>query len=283
MFCLLNRLRNEGGSGCCQAAHSDRLPRTAEWLSRRELALSIAEHQQSQQGHIQELRSTDDTIIPQFLKLINAEGAKYDSVVGPRLGRTNSKEQYVFLFNTARIEVDRQTAYTVSDPKDLLHREPLVATFRVRGIPANQAFSFKLVNIHTDPDETVQELNALGDVFVQVQHDGSGEDDVIVLGDLNVDERHLGKLGTLSGIKWAIAGQPTNTRQSKTYDNMVFDGRATSEYQGYSGVLNLIREYNLTEPEALEVSDHMPIWAKFSAYEGGPLGPVANRPEAAAR
>ena len=56
--------------------------------------------------------------------------------------------------------------YTVADPQDLLHREPLVATFRVRGVPSHEAFQFKLVNIHTDPDETKTELDALGDVFV---------------------------------------------------------------------------------------------------------------------
>ena len=73
---------------------------------------------------IQEVRATDDNVVPQFLALINANGARYNFVIGPRLGRTNSKEQYAVLFNTARIEVDRGSVYTVDDPQDLLHREP---------------------------------------------------------------------------------------------------------------------------------------------------------------
>lgn len=107
---------------------------------------------------IQEVRSTDDTVVPRFVEMVNADGSRYDFVIGPRLGRTNSKEQYAILFNTARIEVDRGSIYTVDDPQDLLHREPLVARFRVRGVPPEKAFTFNLVDIHTDPDETVQEL-----------------------------------------------------------------------------------------------------------------------------
>src|SRR5262245_25440412 len=45
---------------------------------------------------IQEVRSTDDRIVPTFVGMINADGSHYDFVVGPRLGRTNSKEQYAF-------------------------------------------------------------------------------------------------------------------------------------------------------------------------------------------
>ena len=89
--------------------------------------------------------------------------------IGPRLGRSNSKEQYAFIYDTATIEVNRRSIYTVNDPDDLLHREPLVAMFRVRGPPAEQAFTFVLVDIHTDPDETDTELNALAQVYQAVR------------------------------------------------------------------------------------------------------------------
>ncbi|MCS7046936.1 MAG: endonuclease/exonuclease/phosphatase family protein, partial [Gemmataceae bacterium] len=216
---------------------------------------------------IQEVRSTDDTVLPKFVQMINAGGGSYDFVVGPRLGRTNSKEQYAFVFNTQRLAVDRSSVYTVPDPRDLLHREPLVARFVVQGPPAQQAFSFTLVNIHTDPDETRTELDALADVFTSVQNNGSGEDDVILLGDLNVDERHLGRLGQLPGITWAITGVPTNTRKTKQYDNIVFHKSRTAEYTGRFGVVDLMADYGLSEAQALQVSDHLPIWAEFTAVE----------------
>lgn len=227
---------------------------------------------------IQELRATDQTIVPQFVDLINAEGSQYEYVVGPRLGRTNSKEQYVYIYDAARIELDPESVYTVADPGDLLHREPLVARFRVRGVPPDQAFTFSLVNIHTDPDDTDIELDALADVFVAVQNDGSGEDDIILLGDLNVDQRKMGRLGGLPGIGWTVTDQPTNTRETATYDNIVFDTRYTTEYTGYSGVMSLQSEYQLTMDQALVVSDHYPVWAEFSVHENAPSR-VADRPE----
>lgn len=223
---------------------------------------------------IQELRAADQTVVPQFVDMLNADGSQYAYIVGPRLGRTSSKEQYVYVYDTTRIELAPQSVYTVPDPNDLLHREPLVATFRVRGPAASQAFTFSLVNIHTDPDETDTELDALADVFESVQRNGSGEDDVILLGDLNVDEYHLGRLGQLPNIAHAIAGVPTNTRGNKSYDNIVFNRAATTEYLGQSGVLNFMAEFNLSLDQALDISDHFPVWATFSAYEGN-AGPVA--------
>ena len=84
-------------------------------------------------------------------------------------------------------------------------------------------------------------------MFVGVQQNGSGEDDVILLGDLNVDEYHLGNLGRLPDIGHVVSGVPTNTRRDKTYDNIVFDRRTTVEYTGRWGVLDLMQEFSLTE------------------------------------
>jgi endonuclease/exonuclease/phosphatase family metal-dependent hydrolase len=226
---------------------------------------------------VQEVRSKQD-VLPQFVDAVNASGRHYDFVIGPRLGRTSSKEQYAFVFDTASVEIDRTALYTVSDPDDLLHREPFVGWFRVRGPPPEQAFTFSLVNVHTDPDETRRELDALADVFRAVRDDGRGEDDVILLGDLNVDDHHFGRLGEMPHVHWAITGVATNTRGNKLFDNIVFSEIATSEYTGRWGVFDLIREFNLTVDEALNVSDHMPVWAEFNLYEGGQGGRIATRP-----
>lgn len=232
---------------------------------------------------IQEIRSKDEGILPNFVELINATGRKYDYVIGPRLGRSVSKEQYAYVFDMATIEVDRTQMYTIADPDDLIHREPLVGWFRVRGPEPAQAFTFSLVNIHTDPDEAEEEVDVLADVYRVVRNDGRQEDDVIVLGDLNVDDRKLGRLGQISGMSWVISGVPTNTRGTSQYDNIVFQSQATAEFTGRGGVFDFLREYNLTSEEALEVSDHMPVWAEFTAYEGGQAGRVAARPADSAR
>ncbi|HEY5312828.1 MAG TPA: endonuclease/exonuclease/phosphatase family protein [Pirellulales bacterium] len=218
---------------------------------------------------IQEVRAKDDRVVPTFVELINATGRKYDFIIGPRLGRTSSKEQYAFVFDTARIAVDRASMYTVPDPQDHFQREPTVVRFRVRGPAEGQAFTFTLADIHTEPDEARKELDALADVFVGIQNSGSGEDDVILLGDLNADEYHLGRLGQLPGIQHAVTGVTTNTRRTHMYDNIIFDRRPTVEYTGRWGVLDLRNEYQLPLDQALQVSDHFPVWAEFSAYEGG--------------
>ena len=216
---------------------------------------------------VQEVRAKDQSVVARFVSLINADGARYDHVLGPRLGRSYSKEQYAYIYNSQRIELLKDSVYTINDPRDYLHREPLVARFRVRGPPLNQALTFTLINIHTDPDEVVQEINVLDNVFEAVRRDVSGEDDVIMLGDFNADEHHYGELGRVPGLRWAIAGQKTNTRLTRAYDNILFDGRTTSEFTGRAGVLNLMQEFQLTQAQALIVSDHMPVWAEFSATE----------------
>ena len=230
---------------------------------------------------IQEVRDRSPDFMARFVALVNTGGLQYDFVLGPRLGRTDSKEQYAYIFDQSRVEIDRSSVYTVRDPDDLLHREPLVTGFRARGAPPNEAFTFALVNIHTDPDEVDAELNALDDVFRAVRNDGRGEDDIILLGDLNVDEGHLGQLGQVPNITYVVSGVPTNTRGDKTYDNILFDRNATTEYLGQAGVLDVVREFNLTQEQALKVSDHLPIWAEFSIFEGGRPGTVAARPAGA--
>lgn len=228
---------------------------------------------------IQEIRAKDQDILPLFVEAINDGGRQYDYVIGPRLGRSSSKEQYAFIFDRASIEVDRQQLFTIDDKRDdLLHREPLVGWFRVRGPAENQGFTFSLVNIHTDPDEVAAEVGVLDDVMRVVRDDGRNEDDVILLGDFNADDRHFGELGRMPQIAWAISGVPTNTRGTKQYDNLVFFANATREFTGRTGVFDFMREYNLTIDEALEVSDHLPVWAEFSIYEGGDAGRVATLP-----
>jgi endonuclease/exonuclease/phosphatase family metal-dependent hydrolase len=232
---------------------------------------------------IQEVRARDDGILPRFVQQINAAGRQYDFVIGPRLGRTSSTEQYAYVYDTATVELDRSATYTVADPDDLLHREPLVACFRARGPPPNEAFTFTLVNVHTDPDVVRGELDALARVYWAVRNDGRREDDVIMLGDFNADETSLGRLGESPNIAWAISGLPTNTRGDRSYDNILISRAATTECTGLSGVVDLRGEYKLTMDQALEVSDHLPVWGEFTTVEGGADGRIATGDEHSAK
>jgi deoxyribonuclease-1-like protein len=97
------------------------------------------------------------------------------------------------------------------------------------------------------------------------------------LGDLNASPQQFGRLGQLTDIGWAVSGVTTNTRRTKTYDNLVFQRTATAEYTGRWGVLDLQTTYGLSLKQALEVSDHNPVWAAFSVREA-PASSTASLP-----
>jgi len=225
---------------------------------------------------IQEVRSKSDAVIPDFVRAVNADGSRYHWLIGPREGRTVSKEQYCFIYDTNRIEVDAASLGVVPDPTDRLHRPPMHARFRTRVIPESMAFTFWLVDIHTDPDEVPQEVDALADVVAGMRTARPDEDDVILLGDLNASPAQFGKLGRMPGVTWAVSGVTTNTHRTKTYDNIVFDRSATAEYLGRWGVLDMQSTFGLPLEAALEVSDHNPVWAAFHPCEaprqGAPSG-----------
>lgn len=228
---------------------------------------------------VQEIRTQDDFLIPNFVKLINAGGRRYAHIIGDRLGNTTSTEQYVFIYDTDRIEASVPTVYTVGDPDNLLHREPLVASFRTRGVNPDEAFTFTLINVHTDPSPEVlqEELDALSEVYRVVRRAGQDEDDVIMLGDFNADDQHLGRLGQIPGVTPTIRGVYTNSRQNKLYDNIIIHQPSTTEYAGRSGVYDLMKQFNLTLAQVEQVSDHFPVWAEFSVYERDYAGNIASR------
>lgn len=230
---------------------------------------------------IQEIRTDrGEYLVRDFVSQINARyNRHYEFLIGPPLGRSQVKEQYAFLFDAASVEADYSSAYTINAPPDLIGRAPLVAQFRVRGPPPEQAFTFTLVNIHIDRDRAFGEVDVLADVDRAVRQASRGEDDIILLGDLNVDDRRLGRLGQISGIYPVIQGQATNTRQTEQLDNIILHRPSTVEFTGRSGVFDVMRAYNLTTKKALDVSDHLPVWAEFSLREGaGSGGRVATRP-----
>lgn len=241
---------------------------------------------------IQEIRTQDDYLIQNFLtKYVNRDGTvRYDARVSPRLGRTQSTEQYAFVFNTATVDVHPTLCSVFPDPEDRLHREPYVALFRTRVVEPFKPFTFTLINVHTDPDEIPDELDALYYVYRDVQRaaiDGATEDDVILLGDLNTkvqarsryrSERgdrslrpsDLGLLSRIQGISPLIRSESTMVATNRLYDNLLVPSYTTVEFTGNHGVLDLRTDlgYPLTEKQAKQVSDHQPVWGEFRAIEG---------------
>jgi len=223
---------------------------------------------------LQGIRTRRDDILPELVQLLNKSGRKFDFMIGPRVGRSEDREQYAFVYDTQRVETDRFQLYSVEDPEDMLHREPLVGWFRAVGAPPQEAFTFSLVNIHVDPDLVQSELQALPNLVQAIANDGRGEDDILLVGNFNADARRLTNL-TQSGMRILLDGIATNPQGSLLLDNIVFPATNTTEYTGRSGSYDFLRHYNLTLEQAVLVSEHLPIWAEFSIIEGGRPGQVA--------
>ncbi len=224
---------------------------------------------------IQDVRARNQSLLVEFVERVNSEGRHYDFAAPPGVGREPVEQYSAFLFDEATVQIDRRAVYSVEDEADRLCNKPLVASFIARAAKSEEAFTFTLVNVHTDRTQVSAEVDLLDDVFRAVRDDGRMEDDVILLGYVGADIQHLGQLAQVPGITWAISDEPTTTRGTRLVDNILFDRRATTEFSGRTGVLDLMRQFNLTLREAVEISDHLPIWAEFSIYEGGQAGHVA--------
>jgi exonuclease III len=217
-------------------------------------------------------------LLVRLVEQINATGRFYDFASSPAADRDGLEHYSAFLFDRTSIEIDRSTVQFVEDPAGRFLHKPLVAEFRVRGPPEKEAFTFALVNVQTDPARVTAELDLLATVFHTMQNivlnGGQTEDDIILLGDLEADHEHLGLLGRVPNLTAAVTATPTTTRGTRLADNILFDRRATVEFTGRSGVFDLMRECDLSMQAALEVSEHLPVWAEFSVYEGGQPGHV---------
>lgn len=231
---------------------------------------------------IQGIRGDNRRLVAALVDRVNDNGRRYDFLIGAPAGRTQAKEQAAFLFDSTTVQVDRLACYTVVDPQGLFERPPLVGSFRVRQVAPERAFTFTLINVHTNPNDVGTELDALAAVYRQVRRARRGEDDIILLGDLNANERQLAGLGRIPGIRCAISRASTHTPGTRQYDNILFSSPATTEFTGRAGLFDVMREFNLTTQQTLEISDHLPVWAEFSAHETAALGPIAGRPDVTA-
>jgi hypothetical protein len=178
---------------------------------------------------------------------------------------------FAFLYDTERVDMDRYQLYTVDDPSDQLEYEPLVAWFRTRQVPEDLAFTFSLVNVRINPERVDSELPLLPELVRTVLHDGRDEDDIILAGDFSCSSQRMGNLRRI-GMACALEEVVTTIASHEMLDNILFPAKGTDEFLGRAGTIDILRQFNLTAEQAYQVSNHMPVWAEFSALEGGVPG-----------
>jgi len=211
----------------------------------------------------------DRSVLAQLLDHVDPKNETFHYVTVPEPLRLVTRRGTVIIFDMRALEVDRRTVQVVDDPQRRFQIPPLVAAFRARGVPPERAFTFSLVSLHIDPFRAEEELDLLDDVLRAVRDDGRGEDDVILAGNFARDYRLISAALRTPDGTCAIMGLPTNVLGTESAQNIVFDGRATIEYTGRRGVLDLLRQFQLSAAQAQQVADHLPVWVEFSVYEGG--------------
>ena len=214
---------------------------------------------------IQEIRDKSQTSITDLIQEVNSENNNYDYVVSERLGRTSSKEQYMYIYNSSLITITG-TPHTYPEPEgDVFHREPYIASFLVN----NGNYDGVLISIHTDPDEATEEINQLDEVLEYTRGIYEGKQDFIIMGDFNADGSYFDEDGTsdLDEYAWLIDDSVDTTTKSTdyTYDRIVITD--TSDYTGEAGVFRYDLEYGLDQDLTEDVSDHYPVYAEFWVHK----------------
>jgi endonuclease/exonuclease/phosphatase family metal-dependent hydrolase len=216
---------------------------------------------------LQEIRDASGTAIEKLLVKVN-DGSQedYQMIVGPRLGRTSSKEQYAFFFRTSSIK-PLATPFTWLDESDSFEREPLLTIFSTTA----GSFDFILANIHTKPEDARNEISLLPKVL----QDGKAyfqESDILCLGDWNADGSYFNEdtyqeLFPGKDYLWIIPNSADTTiaAKSNTYDRMAASISMQEDFSGSWGVLRFDEDSGFLEKglKPTDISDHYPVWATF--------------------
>ena len=240
----------------------------ANSLARRNLARVI---RQFDVVALQQIASIERDLVPRLVDAINEGDKRFDYVIGKSSGPEDREEQLAFVFDNTRVQIDRRQTYTVEDPDHQITFDPLVAWFRAAEPPAAQAWTFSLVNVRVDLARAPSEVALLPGMLAAIRSDGRSEDDVVIAGLFQADDAYL--LPTMAGdkIKTAVRSLPTDIFGQYQTSNVLIDQATTSEYLGRGGIFDYLRPYDLTLTEAETVTSHLPVYAEFTATEGGVL------------
>jgi endonuclease/exonuclease/phosphatase family metal-dependent hydrolase len=221
---------------------------------------------------IQELR--DIAALERCVSELASRSRKYSFVASKPVGTSKSKELYAYLYRPDVVShLGDPSIY--DDHADRFIREPYIAHFR------SGTFDFTMITTHIlygsgkkDPARA-GELNAIADVFRQIQNADPSENDIILTGDFNEppDSPRFAALVSIPTLQMIIQGTNVRTviHDSSLYDNIVFQSQYTDrEYTGIWGVYKFDEEMfgNDDQMASKVCSDHRPVWADFRTDAG---------------
>uniref|UniRef100_A0A672RQZ2 Deoxyribonuclease 1 like 4, tandem duplicate 1 n=1 Tax=Sinocyclocheilus grahami TaxID=75366 RepID=A0A672RQZ2_SINGR len=145
----------------------------------------------------------------------------YTLEISTRLGRGNYKEQFMFLYRDGLVDLVGSYQYkdNQSGDEDAFAREPY-CNFTVLE-------DLVLMPVHTNPEDSVKELDKLYDVFQMKWK----TDNIMILGDFNADGSYVSdnEMKTIhirsdENFHWLITDDvdtTASTRNNNTYDDML--------------------------------------------------------------
>jgi len=215
----------------------------------------------------QEIRDSSGTAFDSLMSSLNsATNGQYEMTISDRLGRSSSKEQYAYIYKSAKLKLNNTYHFDdgVEPRNDTFEREPYIAHFE----SIAHGYDFTLVGIHTSPKKAFQEIDGLLRVYEdakQVMED----DDVILLGDLNASCNYVraSRIESLllrqdSRFTWHIDDDADTTTSATNcaYDRFVTTGTTTNRVQPTSAqVFYFDQAYSLDSRLTKQVSDHYPV------------------------
>ncbi|XP_073500876.1 deoxyribonuclease-1-like isoform X2 [Phyllobates terribilis] len=201
-------------------------------------------------------------------------GVSYNYIISKPLGRRDYKEQYLFIFRDDLVSVMDQYQYEDKQEgdEDSFAREPFILRFASKKTAVKD---FVLIPVHTTPKDSVQEIDELYDVYLDVSEKWKTKT-IMLLGDFNADGAYVSgkkmktiRLRTDKSFHWLIDDDKDTTASNTTdcsYDRIVVhDDLFQHIVPDSAKPFNFQEEYDLTDEETLAVSDHYPVEVELKA------------------
>jgi len=209
---------------------------------------------------VQEVRSLNIDPVEQFMVFLPDT---YKYVIGPRQGRSSSKEQYWVIYDSLKITVLEEDSWP--DEDDIFERSPYAVYFKTSG-----TFDFILLNNHIQPSAAEREIRTLPRV-VTYYVDLWKDSDVLIMGDFNADGQYfddslLDSIFPVTEYRIIFTNEDTTlARSHNTYDRFIITNSAVEDFTGNFGVIRFDEVYDFKSYgiPPRKVSDHYPVWAEF--------------------
>lgn len=202
-----------------------------------------------------------------LVELLNRRGNQWDYVISDRTSGEGS-ERYAYLWKTSRTSLSGKPFLTKAQQlDDRLDREPYMARFTL-GKGGKETATVMVANFHAVPTSKKPANEA---ILLASLHDAYAAERLLIVGDFNLSQQNQAfKPLKAMGYEAALVDQKTSIRLTKldgdylsqAYDNLFYETNSLRLTQ--SGVVDFVPQLK-SLADAREISDHLPVWAKWQA------------------